>query len=150
MIVNRQRAVRVSLKTMEDFFQRVRRELRLPKDSLTVCLISNAEMAKLNRKYRKKNGSTDVLSFPAEPGNGARPRGTKTEAARAREKYVGDIAISPAIAKRNASRYGRTLNDELKILLLHGALHLLGYDHETDNGEMERVEGRLRRQLEIA
>lgn len=61
--------------------------------------------------------------------------------------YLGDIAISPVTARRNARRFGRTLPDELRILILHGVLHLLGYDHETDDGEMERVENRLRAKL---
>jgi rRNA maturation RNase YbeY len=60
---------------------------------------------------------------------------------------LGDIAISPATARRNAKKFGRTLPDELQILILHGVLHLLGYDHETDNGQMTRVENRLRRKL---
>jgi len=61
--------------------------------------------------------------------------------------FLGDIAISPATARRNAKKLGRTLPDELQILILHGVLHLLGYDHETDNGQMTRIENRLRRKL---
>lgn len=61
--------------------------------------------------------------------------------------YLGDIAIAPAVARRNARRFARTLDGELKILILHGVLHLLGYDHETDQGQMDRVEARLRRRL---
>ncbi|MGH9703251.1 MAG: rRNA maturation RNase YbeY [Candidatus Acidiferrales bacterium] len=64
--------------------------------------------------------------------------------------YLGDIAISPETARRNARRFGRTLPQELKILLLHGVLHLMGYDHETDSGQMERCESRLRRRLGLA
>ena len=64
--------------------------------------------------------------------------------------YLGDIAIAPVVARENARRLGRTLNDELRVLILHGILHLVGYDHETDNGEMERRELRLRRTLGIA
>ena len=64
--------------------------------------------------------------------------------------YLGDIAIAPVVARENARRFGRTLNDELRILILHGMLHLMGYDHETDNGEMERREQRLRRTLGLA
>lgn len=63
--------------------------------------------------------------------------------------YLGDIAIAPAVALRNARRAGRSLDDELRVLILHGVLHLLGYDHETDHGEMGRLELRLRRRLEI-
>jgi len=66
------------------------------------------------------------------------------------EKFLGDIAIAPAVAKRNAQIYGRTLPVEMKILILHGVLHLLGYDHETDRGEMARTEKKLRRRLGLA
>jgi probable rRNA maturation factor len=64
--------------------------------------------------------------------------------------YLGDIAIAPGVARRNARRFGRTFNDEMRILLLHGMLHLMGYDHETDTGQMDRREQRLRRTLGLA
>jgi probable rRNA maturation factor len=63
---------------------------------------------------------------------------------------LGDIAIAPAVAKRNAKNCGRTLPAELKILILHGVLHLLGFDHEADHGEMDRTEKKLRRRLGLA
>ena len=66
------------------------------------------------------------------------------------EKFLGEIAIAPAVAKRNAKIYGRTFAAEMKILILHGVLHLLGYDHETDRGEMERWNKKLRRRLGLA
>ena len=138
MILNRQRRVRLSLAPLEEFFERVRQELDLPKESVTVQLIGDAAMARLNRGFRHKSGPTDVLSFPAN-GDG-KP---------AKSGYVGDIAISPETARRNARRYSRTLPDELRILILHGMLHLAGYDHETDRGEMNRVERRLRRRLRV-
>ena len=62
---------------------------------------------------------------------------------------MGDIAIAPAVARRNASRFGRTFDDEMRILILHGILHLMGYDHETDDGQMERRENKLRRELRL-
>jgi probable rRNA maturation factor len=136
MIVNRQRSVPVAVKPLEDFFERVRRELRFAPESVTVQLISDAAMARLNRTYRRKSGPTDVLSFPA---NGSKPN-QNTE-------YVGDIAISPETARRNARRFSRTLPAEMRILILHGMIHLAGFDHESDNGEMERLERRLRRRL---
>jgi probable rRNA maturation factor len=139
MIVNRQRRVPVAVKPLEDFFERVRRELRFASESVTVQLISDAAMARLNRTYRRKSGPTDVLSFPA---NGSKPN-QNTE-------YVGDIAISPETARRNARRFSRTLPAEMRILILHGMIHLAGFDHETDNGEMDRLERRLRRRLGIA
>ncbi len=66
-----------------------------------------------------------------------------------RPQYIGDIAIAPAVAKRNASRFGRTFDDEMRILILHGILHLMGYDHEADDGQMERRENKLRRELRL-
>ena len=64
--------------------------------------------------------------------------------------YLGDIAIAPAVARRNAHRFGRTFADEMRILIVHGMLHLMGYDHETDTGQMDRRERRVRRALELA
>lgn len=166
MILNRQRSVAVSVAALDRFWQRARRSLRLPKDSLTVCLVSEARMACWNRAYRGKNGPTDVLSFPASDDGhradaGRKRRGGLRGSAMAKKpkqnspsaaqqeagQYLGDIAIAPAVALRNASRLGRHLDEELRILILHGALHLLGYDHETDNGQMNRIERRLRKQL---
>jgi probable rRNA maturation factor len=138
MILNRQREVRVHLKDLDAFLAHVRRKLNLPKDSVTICLVSSAEIARLNRRYRHKPGATDVLSFPSS-----------TSFASSTSAYLGDLAISPATARRNARRFGRSLSDELRILVLHGVLHLLGYDHETDTGRMDRVESRLRRELDL-
>src|ERR1700680_4119800 len=159
MIVNRQRRVRIPVKPLRDFLDRVRRELRLPDEAVTVQLISDAAMARLNQKFRHKRGPTDVLSFPA---NGARPKrgapflGRATcpvrslrKQERLRQYYVGDIAISPETARRNARRFSRTLPAEMRILILHGMLHLAGFDHETDHGEMDRLENRLRRRLGV-
>jgi probable rRNA maturation factor len=139
MIVNRQRRVPVATRPLEDFFERVRRELQFASESVTVQLISDAAMARLNRTYRHKSGPTDVLSFPA---NGSKPNKNA--------EYVGDIAISPETARRNARRFARTLPVEMRILILHGMIHLAGFDHETDNGQMERLERRLRRRLGVA
>lgn len=136
MIVNRQRRVPLAVKPLERFFERVQRELRFASGSVTVQLLSDTAMARLNRTFRHKEGPTDVLSFPA---NGAKPH--------RRAEYVGDIAISPETASRNARRFSRTLPAEMRILILHGMLHLAGFDHETDHGEMERLERRLRRRL---
>lgn len=115
--------------TLRRFANRVRREIGLSGD-VTVLLTGNDQMRALNRKFSKKNKPTDVLSFPvAGPlnGNGA-----------------GDIAISTQMAREQATRLGHLLEQELKILLLHGLLHLAGYDHERDKGEMFRVERRIR------
>ncbi|MGD0908625.1 MAG: rRNA maturation RNase YbeY [Candidatus Acidiferrales bacterium] len=139
MIVNRQRRVPVTIEPLKDFYERVREELRFPPESVTVQLISDGAMARLNRTYRKKHGPTDVLSFPANPADPHED-----------ENYVGDIAISPETARRNARRFSRALTVEMRILILHGMIHLAGFDHETDHGEMDRLERRLRRRLGVA
>lgn len=164
MILNRQRRVSVSLRSLERFWDRARLVLRLPEDAVTICLVSETAIAGWNRTYRGRSGPTDVLSFPTqEVSGGARRSGHNGTTAHAAPllspgliashatigltHYLGDIAISPAVARMNARRTGRTLDEELCILILHGTLHLLGYDHEVDHGEMERRERRLRRRL---
>ncbi|MGB9245752.1 MAG: rRNA maturation RNase YbeY [Candidatus Acidiferrales bacterium] len=160
MIVNRQSRISVPLRELDKFLARARRRLRLPKDSLTVCLVTDAEIACWNRAYRGKSGPTDVLSFATNARKAKRRRarngrGQKDDfrdaaaAANHSSQYIGDIAIAPAVAKRNASRFGRTFDDEMRILILHGILHLMGYDHEADNGQMERRENKLRRELRL-
>lgn len=140
MIINRQRRVRVPLRQLEEFLRRVKQTLCLPaQQDLTICLVSGAEMARLNRAFRGKHAPTDVLSFPGEAAAGRMPR----------DSYLGDIAICPETARHNARRLGRALPDELRILVLHGVLHLLGYDHETDAGQMDRLEHRLRQRLSL-
>lgn len=116
---------------------------------VTVCLVSDPEIAGMNEEFRKKQGPTDVLSFPASARTTSSPL-TKRNVGHPEKKFLGDIAIAPAVAKRNAQIYGRTLSAEMKILILHGVLHLLGYDHETDRGEMQRTEKKLRRRLGLA
>jgi probable rRNA maturation factor len=139
MIVNRQRRVPVAMHPLQQFYERVRRELGFAPESVTIQLISDEAMAQLNETFRKKQGPTDVLSFPAD---GARPpRGAG---------YIGDIAISPETARRNARRYSRSLPVEMRILILHGMIHLAGFDHESDHGEMDRIERRLRKRLGVA
>ena len=138
MIFNRQRRVPVAVEPLRTFHERVREELRFPPDSVTVQLISDHAMARLNRTYRKKQGPTDVLSFPA---NGDKPPRNGS--------YIGDIAISTETARRNARRFSRPLFLEMRILILHGMIHLAGFDHETDEGQMDRLERRLRRRLGV-
>lgn len=102
---------------------------------VNVLVTSSAQMRRLNRNFRGKDKATDVLSFPATH-NG-------------KVKLAGDIAISKEIARRNAKSLGHSLETELKVLLLHGLLHLAGHDHEKDQGEMAAVEQRLRAKLKL-
>ena len=122
--------------------------------SVTLALVSNPKMRELNRAYRGKDYSTDVLSFPAaeeEGGPGEAPPPQKTfpspagRGARGEGRQLGDIVIATGVAARQAKEAGHSLRTELRVLALHGLLHLLGYDHEHDRGEMARVERRLRR-----
>ena len=102
---------------------------------IDVLLADDGTLRRLNREFRGKNKATDVLSFPADP----------TVAS----VHAGDLAISLETAARQAAEHGHTLRDELRILLLHGILHLLGMDHELDSGEMASAEANLRRRLRL-
>jgi len=100
---------------------------------VNVVITDDRELRALNRRYRRKDKPTDVLSFSSLPQFG--------------KELAGDIAISAQYAGRSARRFGHTASEELKILILHGLLHLAGYDHERDNGTMGRREEDLRRRL---
>jgi probable rRNA maturation factor len=147
MISNSQRGIPVAVEPLARFLEQVRRELGFPPCSVAVRLVGDAAMARLNRTFRGKPGPTDVLSFPVKGRRPGRLQRKTSKPAEPGEGHVGDIAISPRVALRNAHRFSRSLPVELRILILHGMLHLAGYDHETDNGQMERVERRLRRRF---
>jgi probable rRNA maturation factor len=110
---------------------------------VTIALVSDAHMRRLNRMFRGKDYATDVLSFPAGPvGQAFRPADAGSPKGL---RYLGDLVIAKGVARRQAREHGHTVPVELRVLSLHGLLHLLGYDHERDHGEMSRVEQRLRR-----
>ena len=118
-----------SARALSLFATKAQRALGLSGE-VNIYVTSSREMQDLNRRYRRKTKPTDVLSFPSGvPGVG------------------GDVAISLEIAATNAAEIGHSLACEVKILILHGLLHLAGYDHETDHGEMDRFEGRMRRRM---
>ena len=119
--------------TLARFLTRARRATGL-RGSVNVLITSNAEMKSLNRRFRGKDKPTDVLSFPAAPDA---------------NNLAGDIAISAEIATQNARALGHDPGVEVKILTLHGILHLRGYDHERDRGHMARREQKLRRELNL-
>ena len=108
------------------------------RNPVNVLVTSSAELRSFNQRFRGANKATDVLSFPAPPASG-----------RQAKPVAGEVAISADIARDNAGRLGHSVADEVKILVLHGILHLAGFDHERDNGEMARKESRLRRQLKL-
>jgi len=116
---------------------------------VSVALISDVRARALNRSYRRKDYATDVLSFPAStgaPNARARARGPRPNPqSRIPNPFLGDIVIARGVARRQARAAGHAERTELRILALHGLLHLLGYDHEQDNGRMLRLERRLRR-----
>jgi probable rRNA maturation factor len=161
MVSNRQRRVHVSSRDLSCFSRRACVELGLPEGALAICLVTDDEIACWNLLYRGKHTPTDVLSFPVFETHSAARSVSRSGRRRIQSltrpcvrnrspsAYLGDIAIAPAVARRNARELGRTLEGELRVLILHGMLHLMGYDHETDNGEMERLERRLRRRLGI-
>jgi len=105
--------------------------------SVSALLTGDTEVRRLNREFRGKDKATDVLSFPGGDGMG-------------RVRIAGDLAISVETAAREAQQRGHTLDLELRVLLLHGVLHLSGYDHETDSGEMARKEDLLRKKLGLS
>jgi probable rRNA maturation factor len=113
---------------------------------VAIALVSEAQIRALNRQYRRKDQPTDVLSFPAASKHPDRTTdlGLRTTDPR----HLGDIAIATGVAMRQARDAGHSYETELRVLALHGLLHLLGYDHESpaDRGRMARIEARLRRQ----
>jgi probable rRNA maturation factor len=127
----------MSRSSLERFVLRARRAAGL-RDMVDVLVSNNSELKSLNRQFLGKDKPTDVLSFPASP-----------TAHRKSKRFAGEVAISADIARQSAARLGHSVADEVKILVLHGILHLAGYDHESDNGEMVRKEMRLRRQLNL-
>jgi probable rRNA maturation factor len=120
--------------TLNRFVARARRAAGL-KGAVNVLITTSAGMKSLNRRFRGNDKPTDVLSFPAEPG--------------AKKQFAGEIAISAEIAAQNARALGHSSAEEVKILVLHGVLHLRGYDHECDNGQMARREKQLRAKLRL-
>ena len=133
MVIFQKRVADLTELTLSRFLARARQAAGL-KGSVNALLTSSAEMKSLNRRFRGKDKPTDVLSFPAEPGQ---------------KQFAGEIAIAVEIAAKNARALGHSLVDEVKILILHGVLHLRGYDHECDNGQMAKREKQLRAKLHL-
>jgi probable rRNA maturation factor len=132
LVIIQEKVPGLSEATLAKFVTRARRATGL-RGAVSVLVTSNQELRGLNHRFRGKNKPTDVLSFPALPG--------------LMQGFAGDVAISAEIAARNACRLGHTVAEEIRILTLHAVLHLAGYDHELDDGEMEHKEARLRKAL---
>ena len=127
---------RLRPRTLSGFLRTALGAARL-EGEVSVLLTGDAQMRRLNRQFRHKDKPTDVLSFPAP-------------ALAEEQGLAGDLAISVETAARQAQELGHSLSDELQILMLHGLLHLAGYDHENDTGQMARREAGLRRRLGLA
>ena len=112
---------------------------------MTVAFVRDRVMRDLNLRYRGRDSSTDVLSFPAE--DAPTDAGDEDFIHNDVSNYLGDIVISTDTAQRQASEAGHSLEREVDELVMHGVLHLCGFDHETDRGEMNRLELKLRRKL---
>ena len=138
-IISRQRRRKINAKEWREFGEEALRVLGKSERDATIVFVSDDAIRKLNRQFRGKNYATDVLSFPgsAEP----------FEIDQA--KQLGEVVISVQRAAAQARSNGLSFANEVKQLILHGLLHLSGYDHETDKGEMNRLELRSRKQLDI-
>jgi probable rRNA maturation factor len=139
VIVNLQRKVKFEANSFNRFESLLLLSVPETKDKhIAIAFISNRRMKELNKLFRGKNSTTDVLSFPHEPDEFDPDKNN-----------LGDIVISVEQAQIQAEENGLTLEGEIKQLILHGVLHLCGYDHETDNGEMNARELELREELGI-
>lgn len=142
MIVNRQTEITINLPAIREFARRLRKSLKMGRRAFDVSFVGDREITRLNKKYRRKPQPTDVLSFPSgiQDSNFKSPVELKS--------FLGDIVISAPMAKRNAALDGHSTMCEIRWLIIHGALHLLGYDHETDKGEMKALELEIRETLQ--
>jgi probable rRNA maturation factor len=139
VILNRQRRYPIQVSSLNRFLLRLCRRLGISDKEFVVLLTNDRTIRRLNRGFRNQDKATDVLSFP---GHSSPDQGLSFE-----NGYLGDIIISVERAQRQALEKKHALERELQTLAIHGVLHLLGHDHETDNGQMRRKELRLRREL---
>jgi probable rRNA maturation factor len=143
-VANRQRLARIDGRRVALLAERTLAVLGRPGATLTVAFVRDRVMRELNRKYRGQDRPTDVLSFPANDGR-ANDGGLSSDDGAS--DYLGDIAVSTDTAHTQAIEAGHPFEREVDELVLHGVLHLCGYDHEIDRGEMNRLELKLRRKL---
>jgi probable rRNA maturation factor len=138
-VVNRQRKLPIDCERWQAFATKAAGVLPDGAPGVTIAFVSDRAMRELNLLWRHKRGTTDVLSFPAEQDEFEKVDGPR----------LGDVVISVEQAARQAQENGLTLDQEISQLILHGLIHLCGYDHSTDSGEMDRLELRLRKKLGI-
>jgi probable rRNA maturation factor len=138
-VVNRQRRRRINSKQWREFTEKALRAIGGDKRSATIVFVSDDAIRKLNRRFRGQSLATDVLSFPAVAERFEVEDGS----------HLGDVVISVERAAAQAKANGLSFSGEVEQLILHGLLHLCGYDHESDNGKMNRLELKLRKRLGI-
>jgi probable rRNA maturation factor len=138
-VINHQRRRRINAKHWREFGEKALNAIGAKQQNATIVFVSDDAIRKLNRQFRGRNYATDVLSFPSQ-----------AESFEADEKAnLGEVIISVQRAETQAKANGLNFSNEVEQLILHGLLHLCGYDHETDKGEMNRLELKLRRKLGI-
>ena len=143
-VVNRQRLARIDARRIARLAEATLAAVRRQGAKLTIAFVRDRAMRELNKKYRGSDRTTDVLSFPAGSADGTSPLnfvGIDDS------EHLGDVVISTDAALRQASEAGNTFSREVDELVIHGVLHLCGYDHETDSGQMNRLELRMRKKL---
>jgi len=138
-IINRQRSKPINAKQLRELGERALRTIGSRKQAATIVFVSDAAIRKLNKQFRGKDQVTDVLSFPSE----AEPFEAENQS------QLGEVVISVQRAADQAKQNRLTFSNEVEQLILHGLLHLCGYDHETDDGKMNRLEVKLRKKLGI-
>ena len=138
-VVNSQRKMPIDRERWQAFVEKAWQVIPTRAEGVTIAFVSDRAMRELNRLWRHKQGTTDVLSFPVEQDEFEKSEGAS----------LGDVVIAVEQAARQAKENGLTLDQEIAQLILHGLIHLCGYDHSTDEGEMNRLELRLRRKLRI-
>ena len=148
-VVNKQRLARIPRRRISAIATAALKAISRDQASLTVALVRDEAIRRLNRDFRHKDSPTDVLSFPAEDcsDDDAQPSNDAAHSFSNGALHLGDIVISTDTAARQARETGHSFEREIEELVIHGVLHLCGYDHETDKGEMNRLELRLRRKL---
>jgi len=156
MVLNRQKKIPIAEQPLTEFLGKILQELNFAQAEVSIAFVSDAEMAKWNQTFRHKKGPTDVLSFPAiskrRAERHAKRKDADVKSPVSTGGFLGDIAIAPETARRYAKENGRTLDNEIRMLMLHGVLHLMGYDHDgkSDYGQMNQIEQKLRRRLGLA
>jgi probable rRNA maturation factor len=154
VLVNLQKRYMVRRASLSAFVRSLKRRLRLGNREFNICFVDDNAIRRLNSAFRARDKATDVLSFPWNEAAGPVHQRQRPSSHRQERigitNFLGDVVISVETARRNAGEEGHTTLNEIHWLILHGLLHLLGYDHERDTGEMKALELALREQLGVA